>query len=117
MECCELLGQTECYIRPFTIDNLLTYKIIFEEDQKGKEIQREPEDQKCPFETENLKNTNENTDSQLHNIELTLPTFDENTVNPVLHLKQLDNYINLKKLSNEESKTIKVKGLPNQRKL
>jgi hypothetical protein len=58
------------------------------------------EDQKCPFEIENSKNTNENTDT---NIELTLPTFDEkNTVNPVLHLKQLDNYINLKKLSNEK---------------
>jgi hypothetical protein len=47
MECCELLGQTECYIRPLTIDNLLTYKTIFKEDQKGKEIQREPEEQNC----------------------------------------------------------------------
>jgi hypothetical protein len=30
-----------------TIDNLLTYKFNFEEDQKGKETQREPEEENC----------------------------------------------------------------------
>jgi hypothetical protein len=66
--------------------------------------QKMTEDQKCPVEIEIHKTTIENTNRQLHNIELTLPTFDENTVNPVLHLNRLDNYINLKKLSNEEEK-------------
>jgi hypothetical protein len=40
-------------------------------------------------------------ENYLHNLELPLPLFDEKLVNPVLHLKQLDNYIKLKKIPNE----------------
>jgi hypothetical protein len=35
------------------------------------------------------------------NSECPLPLFDENSVNPVLHLKQLDNYVKLKKIPTE----------------
>jgi hypothetical protein len=37
-------------------------------------------------------------DNYLSNSEFPLPLFDENSVNPVLHLKQLDNYIKLKNI-------------------
>jgi hypothetical protein len=40
-------------------------------------------------------------DNYLNNSEFPLPLFDENSVNPVLHLKQLDNYIKLKNIPDE----------------
>jgi hypothetical protein len=47
----------------------------------------------------------------LGNSEFPLPLFDENSVNPVLHLKQLDNYIKLKDIPTECRLTVAHRSL------
>jgi hypothetical protein len=58
----------------------------------------------CQFEVSDSTEVNFqkfSVENYLHNSEFPLPLFYENLVNPVLHLKQLDNYIKLKKIPNE----------------
>jgi hypothetical protein len=40
-----------------------------------------------------------------------LSLFDKNSVNPVLHLKQLDNYIQLKKIADESKMILAYRSL------
>jgi hypothetical protein len=47
----------------------------------------------------------------LSNSEFPLPLFDETSVNPVLHLKQLDNYIKLKNIPSECRLTVAYRSL------
>jgi hypothetical protein len=47
----------------------------------------------------------------LNNTEFPLPLFDENTANPVLYLKQLDNYIKLRNIPEEVKLTIAYRSL------
>jgi hypothetical protein len=46
-----------------------------------------------------------------NNSEISLPLFDENNVNPVFHLKQLDNYMKLRNISEEIQLTIAYRSL------
>jgi Sec-independent protein translocase protein TatA len=47
----------------------------------------------------------------VNNTEFPLPLFDENTVNPVFHLKQLDNYLKVRNVPDEVKLTIAYKSL------
>jgi hypothetical protein len=47
----------------------------------------------------------------LNNSEISLPLFDENTVNPVFHLKQLDNYIKLRNIPEGIQLTVAYRSL------
>jgi hypothetical protein len=50
-------------------------------------------------------------DNYLGNSEFPLPLFDENSVKPVRHLKQLDNYIELKDIPAECRLTVAYRSL------
>jgi hypothetical protein len=49
--------------------------------------------------------------NHLSNNDFSLPLFNENTVNPMFHLTQLDNYINLSNLSDEQKLTLAYKSM------
>jgi hypothetical protein len=55
--------------------------------------------------------SNSSVNYYLNNTEFPLPLFDENTVNPVFHLKQLDNYLKLRNIPEEVKLTIAYRSL------
>jgi hypothetical protein len=53
--------------------------------------------------------------NHLSNNDFSLPLFNENTVNPMFRLTQLDNYINLSNLSDEQKLTLAYKSMNSEK--
>jgi hypothetical protein len=64
----------------------------------------------CQSVVTNTKDINVHNENQLIN-DFTLPLFDENTVNPVFHLKQLDNCMEVKGISQERKLILAYKSM------
>jgi hypothetical protein len=57
----------------------------------------------CQSVVTDTKDTIVHNENQPVNIDFALPLFDENTINPVFHLKQLDNYMEVRGISKDEN--------------
>jgi hypothetical protein len=123
----KILRDDVSYLRQCMRDNCLEY-IKLQEEMKAElqyirlHVQSYPQTQtsqsrthvdnkECQFEVVDTKDTTFYIENHLNNNDFSLPLFNENTVNPVFNLKQLDNYINLKKILNDRKLILAYKSM------